>query len=139
TADDVRQLLEQGEAQLESATPARLVLLDGNEPAIVDPDGKPLTGALGPCPNGDGEIKENRRAFGCSSWKSKDEPGCGFVIWKSMKGREITPEEAKQVIEQGSTGPLEFRDRQGPFTGRLVMTDDKSVEVVRADSAEAAA
>jgi hypothetical protein len=61
------------------------------------------------------------------------------VIWKSMKGREITPEEAKQVIEQGSTGPLEFRDRQGPFTGRLVMTDDKSVEVVRADSAEAAA
>jgi len=238
TAEDVRQLLEQGEAQLESATPARLVLLDGNQPAIVDPDGKPLTGALGPCPNGDGEIKENRRAFGCSSWKSKDEPGCGFtiwksqkgyvvseaevrallehgeatlaegpqpaklvlgegnvpqivgldgaplvrsaaarvpretiatcprcggeirgnsraygcsswksrknpgcgfVIWKSMKGREITPEEAKQVIEQGSTGPLEFRDRQGPFTGRLVMTDDKSVEVVRADSAEAAA
>ncbi|HVI36271.1 MAG TPA: topoisomerase C-terminal repeat-containing protein, partial [Gaiellales bacterium] len=238
TADDVRQLLEQGEAQLESATPARLVLVDGNQPAIVDIDGKPLTGALGPCPNGDGEIKENRRAFGCSSWKSKDEPGCGFtiwksqkgyvvneaevrallehgeatlaegpqpaklilgegnvpqivgldgaplvrsaaarvpretiatcprcggeirgnsraygcsswksrknpgcgfVIWKSMKGREITPEEAKQVIEQGSTGPLEFRDRQGTFTGRLVMTDDKSVEVVRADSAEAAA
>jgi hypothetical protein len=238
TADDVRQLLEQGEAQLESATPARLVLVDGNQPAIVDPDGKPLTGALGPCPNGDGEIKENRRAFGCSSWKSKDEPGCGFtiwksqkgyevneaevrallehgeatlaegpqpaklvlgegnvpqivgldgaplvrsaaarvpretiatcprcggeirgnsraygcsswksrknpgcgfVIWKSMKGREITPEQAKQVIEQGSTGPLEFRDRQGAFTGRLVMTDDKSVEVVRADSAEAAA
>ena len=238
TAEDVRQLLEQGEAQLESATPARLVLLDGNQPAIVDTDGKPLTGALGPCPNGDGEIKENRRAFGCSSWKSKDEPGCGFtiwksqkgyvvseaevrallehgeatlaegpqpaklvlgegnvpqivgldgaplvrsaaarvpretiatcprcggeirgnsraygcsswksrknpgcgfVIWKSMKGREITPEEAKQVIEQGSTGPLEFRDRQGAFTGRLVMTDDKSVEVVRADSAEAAA
>jgi DNA topoisomerase III len=238
TADDVRQLLEQGDAQLESATPARLVLVDGNQPAIVDPDGKPLTGALGPCPNGDGEIKENRRAFGCSSWKSKDEPGCGFtiwksqkgyvvneaevrallehgeamlaegpqpaklvlgegnvpqivgldgaplvrsaaarvpretiatcprcggeirgnsraygcsswksrknpgcgfVIWKSMKGREITPEEAKQVIEQGSTGPLEFRDRQGSFTGRLVLTDDKSVEVVRADAAEAAA
>src|SRR4051794_1141943 len=238
TADDVRQLLEQGEAQLESATPARLVLVDGNQPAIVDPDGKPLPGPLGPCPNGDGEIKENRRAFGCSSWKSKDEPGCGFtiwksqkgyvvneaevrallehgeatlaegpqpaklilgegnvpqivgldgaplarsaaarvpretiatcprcggeirgnsraygcsswksrknpgcgfVIWKSMKGREITPDEAKQVIEQGSTGPLEFRDRQGGFTGRLVMTDDKSVEVVRADSAEAAA
>ena len=34
---------------------------------------------------------------------------------------------------------VEFRDRQGAFTGRLVMTDDKSVEVVRADSAEAAA
>jgi DNA topoisomerase-3 len=236
--DQVRALLEKGEVELQGPVEARLVLAEGNTPAIVDPDGKPLTGALGPCPNGDGEIKENRRAFGCSSWKSKDEPGCGFtiwksqkgyvvneaevrallehgeatlaegpqpaklvlgegnvpqivgldgaplvrsaaarvpretiatcprcggeirgnsraygcsswksrknpgcgfVIWKSMKGREITPEEAKQVIEQGSTGPLEFRDRQGPFTGRLVMTDDKSVEVVRADSAEAAA
>jgi hypothetical protein len=63
------------------------------------------------------------------------------VIWKSLKGRDITPDEAKLVIEQGSTGPLEFRDRQGPFTGRLVLTDDKSVEVERLDagSAEAAA
>jgi hypothetical protein len=58
-----------------------------------------------------------------------------------MKGREITPEEAKQVIEQGSTAPMEFRDRQGAFTGRLVLTDEKSVEVERLDagSAEAAA
>ena len=56
-----------------------------------------------------------------------------------MKGREITPEEAKQVIEQGSTAPMEFRDRQGAFTGRLVLTDEKVVEVQRVDSAEAAA
>ncbi|HEY0387236.1 MAG TPA: DNA topoisomerase 3 [Gaiellales bacterium] len=237
TADDVRRLLAEGAAPLEAAVPARLVIAEGNTPAIVDEQGQPLTGALGPCPNGDGEIKENRRAFGCSSWKSKEEPGCGFtiwksqkgftvgeadvrallehgeatlldgpqpaklvmaegnvpqivgldgaqlvrsavkvvretiatcprcggeirgnsraygcsswksrknpgcgfVIWKSTKGREITPEEAKLVIEQGSTGPLEFRDRQGSFVGRLVLTDDKSVEVVRADSASAAA
>jgi DNA topoisomerase III len=239
TADDVRRLLESGEATLEGPRPAKLVLSDGNVPQIVGEDGAPLTGAIGPCPNGDGEIKENRRAFGCSSWKSKDEPGCGFtiwktqkgftvteadvrnllengeatltdgpqparlvigegntpqivgedgaplvrsaakvvretiatcprcggeirgnsraygcsswkskknpgcgfVIWKSLKGRDITPDEAKLVIEQGSTGPLEFRDRQGPFTGRLVLTDDKSVEVERLDagSAEAAA
>jgi hypothetical protein len=237
TADDVRRLLADGEAPLESAVPARLVMAEGNTPLIVDEQGKPLTGALGPCPNGDGEIKENRKAFGCTSFKSKDEPGCGFtiwktqkgftvgetdvrallehgeatlvdgpqpaklvmaegnvpqivgldgaplvrsavkvvretiatcprcggdirgnsraygcsswksrknpgcgfVIWKSTKGRDITPEEAKQVIEQGSTGPLEFRDRQGAFVGRLVLTDDKSVDVQRADSASAAA
>jgi DNA topoisomerase-3 len=237
TADNVRELLERGEAALEGPKPARLMLAEGNQPQIVDEQGKPLTGALGPCPNGDGEIKENRRAFGCSSWKSKDEPGCGFtiwksqkgfviseadvralleqgeatltdgpqpaklvmaegnvpqivgddgaplvrsavrpvretiatcprcggeiransraygcsswksrknpgcgfVIWRSMKGREITPEEAKQVIEQGSTGPLEFRDRQGAFTGRLVLTDDKSVEVQRAEDGTASA
>ena len=56
-----------------------------------------------------------------------------------MKGREITPEQAKQVIEQGSTEPLEFRDRQGAFTGRLVLTDDKSVEVQRLDAGLASA
>jgi ssDNA-binding Zn-finger/Zn-ribbon topoisomerase 1 len=148
TADDVRALLEGGEATLEGPRPAKLVLIDGNTPQIVGEDGAPLTGAIGAkvvretiatCPRCGGEIRGNSRAYGCSYWKSRKNPGCGFVIWKSMKGREITPEQAKQVIEQGSTGPLEFRDRQGAFTGRLVMTDDKSVEVVRADSAEAAA
>ncbi len=46
---------------------------------------------IGPCPNGDGIIRENRAAYGCSSWQSKEEPGCGFVIWKQQKGRGISP------------------------------------------------
>ena len=40
--------------------------------------------SLGTCPNGDGEIRENRAGFGCTSYKSKSEPGCGFTIWKSQ-------------------------------------------------------
>src|SRR5207248_2677023 len=68
TAEDVRRLLSEGKADLESPIPAGLVL-EGTTPVIVGEDGRPLTGALGPCPNGDGEIKENRRGFGCSSWK----------------------------------------------------------------------
>ena len=50
---------------------------------------------IGPCPNGDGKIRENRAAYGCSSWQSKEEPGCGFVIWKTNKGRSISPGEAR--------------------------------------------
>jgi hypothetical protein len=57
-------------------------------------------GAL-PCPNGDGEIKENRAAFGCSSYKSKKEPGCGFTIWKSQGSFTITAEDVRQLLEQG--------------------------------------
>ena len=94
TRDDVHNLLEFGEAALpESTPPAKLVLGEGNVPAIVGEDGKPLSGGgtLGPCPNGDGEIRENRRGFGCSSWKSKTEPGCGFTIWKSQKGFRRSP------------------------------------------------
>ena len=105
TRDDVHNLLEFGEAALpESTPPAKLVLGEGNVPAIVGEDGKPLSsgGTLGPCPNGDGEIRENRRGFGCSSWKSKTEPGCGFTIWKSQKGFTVTADQVRTLLETGA-------------------------------------
>ena len=38
---------------------------------------------LGPCPTDgcDGEIIDRNRSYGCTSWKSKTEPGCGYVSW----------------------------------------------------------
>ena len=100
TADEVRQLLERGEAELaDGPQPARLVLAEGNKPQIVDEAGKPLEGTLGPCPNGDGEIKENRRGFGCTSWKSKSEPGCGFTIWKSQRGFTIGTDQVRELLD----------------------------------------
>ena len=147
--DQVRELLERGEAELtDGPQPAKLVMGEGNEPQIVGDDGKPLGRVarvqrepIATCPRCGGEIRENSRAYGCSSWKSKKNPGCGFVIWKSMKGRDITPDEAKTVIEKGKVGPLQFRDRAGEFEGYLVLTDEKAVEVQRESdgSAEAAA
>jgi DNA topoisomerase-3 len=148
SGEDVRALLETGEAVLDGPQPAKLVLGEGNTPQIVDESGRPIGRAprasrepIATCPRCGGDIKENSRAYGCSSWKSRKNPGCGFVIWKSTKGREITPAEAKQVIEQGRVGPLQFRDRSGPFEGFLVLTDDKAVEVRKVEdgSAEAAA
>ena len=123
--DQVRELLERGEAELtDGPQPAKLVMGEGNEPQIVGEDGKPLGRVarvqrepIASCPRCDGQIRENSRAYGCSSWKSKKNPGCGFVIWKSMKGRDITPDEAKTVIEKGKVGPLQFRDRAGEFDG----------------------
>jgi DNA topoisomerase-3 len=57
---------------------------------------------LGPCPRCGAEtgeiIRENSRAYGCTSWKSREEPGCGYVIWKRVAGRTITPELARQLI-----------------------------------------
>ena len=147
--DQVRELLERGEAELtDGPQPAKLVMGEGNEPQIVGEDGKPLGRVarvqrepIATCPRCGGQIRENSRAYGCSSWKSKKNPGCGFVIWKSMKGRDITPDEAKTVIEKGRVGPLQFRDRAGEFEGYLVLTDEKAVEVQRESdgTAEAAA
>jgi DNA topoisomerase-3 len=90
---------------------------------------------LGLCPKCGAEtgeiIKENSRAYGCTSWKSREEPGCGFVIWKKVAGRTLTPEVARQLLEDGRTREVlsGFRSRAGkPFRARLVLKEDGKVE-----------
>jgi DNA topoisomerase-3 len=90
---------------------------------------------LGLCPRCgavSGEIiKENSRAYGCTSWKSREEAGCGFVIWKRVAGRTITPELARQLMEEGKTKDVVagFRSKAGkPFRARLVLTPEGKVE-----------
>src|SRR3712207_9270140 len=41
---------------------------------------------LGPCPVCGREISENRKGYSC--W-SREDPGCGFVIWKSKAGKQL--------------------------------------------------
>jgi hypothetical protein len=43
---------------------------------------------------------ENARAYGCTSWKSRKNPGCGFVIWKREKGHEVSREEAAERLRE---------------------------------------
>jgi DNA topoisomerase III len=90
---------------------------------------------LGLCPRCGAEtgeiIRENSRAYGCTSWKSKEEPGCGFVIWKRVAGRTITPEIARQLLEDGRTRDVisGFRSRAGkPFRARLVLSGEGKIE-----------
>jgi DNA topoisomerase-3 len=90
---------------------------------------------LGLCPKCGAEtgeiIKENARAYGCTSWKSREEPGCGFVIWKRVAGRTLTPEVARQLLEEGKTREVlsGFRSRAGkPFRARLLLKEDGKVE-----------
>ena len=90
---------------------------------------------LGLCPKCGAEtgeiIKENSRAYGCTSWKSREEPGCGFVIWKRVAGRTLTPEVARQLLADGRTREVlsGFRSRAGkPFRARLLLKEDGKVE-----------
>jgi DNA topoisomerase-3 len=90
---------------------------------------------LGLCPKCGAEtgeiIKENSRAYGCTSWKSREETGCGFVIWKRVAGRTLTPEIARQLLEEGKTREVlsGFRSRAGkPFRARLLLKEDGKVE-----------
>ncbi|MDP9491590.1 MAG: DNA topoisomerase, partial [Actinomycetota bacterium] len=90
---------------------------------------------LGLCPKCGAEtgeiIKENSRAYGCTSWKSREETGCGFVIWKRVADRTLTPEVARQLLEDGKTREVlsGFRSRAGkPFRARLILKEDGKVE-----------
>ena len=147
---EARDLLEHGQTELLDGfktrpSRARLVLAEGNKVQLIAEDGTRLDAPAGPretiatCPKCGQEIRENSRAYGCSSWKSRKEPGCGFVIWKSTKGRQISVEEARQVIESGVSEWMDFKDRKGPFRGRLVLQPDHTVAVQREDEPAATA
>ncbi|MSW50808.1 MAG: DNA topoisomerase III, partial [Actinobacteria bacterium] len=76
---------------------------------------------LGPCPVCGRDISENRKGFSC--W-SKDDPGCGFVIWKNKAGKTLAPVVAKELIKTGRTiKPVTgFKSRAGrSFRSRLAL------------------
>jgi DNA topoisomerase-3 len=76
------------------------------------------------CPRcGEGALIENRKGFGCSTWTSREAPGCGFVVWKSIAGRQITEEIVRELVAKGRTGELTgFRSRAGrAFSAALVL------------------
>ncbi|MGA0122988.1 MAG: DNA topoisomerase, partial [Gaiellales bacterium] len=53
---------------------------------------------IGPCPWCDGEIVEMPVSYSCTSYRSKKEPGCGYTIWRQQGTKEITPEEAEELV-----------------------------------------
>ena len=55
---------------------------------------------LGPCPVCGREISENRKGYSC--W-SKDDPGCGFVIWKKKAGKILPVSVVKELMATGKT------------------------------------
>jgi DNA topoisomerase-3 len=138
-----REAFMQGIAAFATETVEQIAALDKEKL-------RPERVELGPCPRcgaKTGEIiRENSKAYGCTSWKSRDEPGCGFVIWKRVASRTLTPEIARQLIEERRTREVlsGFRSKGGkPFRARLVLNDEDKIEFefpVRAQqTAEAAA
>jgi DNA topoisomerase-3 len=76
---------------------------------------------LGPCPVCGHEIRENRKGYSC--W-SKEDPGCGFVIWKGKAGKQLPIAVAKELITTGRTAkPVTgFKGRSGKsFRSRLAL------------------
>jgi DNA topoisomerase-3 len=76
---------------------------------------------LGPCPICGRDIVENRKGYSC--W-SREDPGCGFVIWKAKAGKQLPVAVARELIKTGRTEkPVSgFKGRSGrSFRARLAL------------------
>jgi DNA topoisomerase III len=76
---------------------------------------------LGPCPVCGNDIVENRKGYSC--W-SREDPGCGFVIWKSKAGKQLPGAVARELIAHGFTArPVTgFKGRTGrSFRAKLAL------------------
>jgi DNA topoisomerase III len=74
---------------------------------------------LGPCPVCGKDVIENRKGYSC--W-TKEDPGCGFVVWKSKAGKTLTPVIVRELMEKGRTekAVTGFRGRSGrSFSAKL--------------------
>jgi DNA topoisomerase III len=80
---------------------------------------------LGPCPVCGRDIVENRKGYSC--W-SREDPGCGFVIWKSKAGKQLPVSVARELIKTGRTAkPVTgFKGRSGKsFRARLALVQSE--------------
>ncbi|MGH3102805.1 MAG: DNA topoisomerase 3 [Gaiellaceae bacterium] len=74
---------------------------------------------LGPCPVCGRDVIENRKGYSC--W-SKDDPGCGFVIWKQKSGKTLPVAVVKELMETRRTekAVTGFKGRSGrSFSAKL--------------------
>jgi DNA topoisomerase-3 len=80
---------------------------------------------LGPCPVCGHDIIENRKGYSC--W-SREDPGCGLVIWKAKAGKTLPLAVARELIRTGRTAaPVTgFRGRSGrSFRARLALIQNE--------------
>ncbi|HWX88309.1 MAG TPA: DNA topoisomerase, partial [Solirubrobacteraceae bacterium] len=80
---------------------------------------------LGPCPICGHDIKENRKGYSC--W-ARDDPGCGFVIWKGKSGKQLSVAIARELIRSGHTSKAVtgFKARSGrSFRAHLALSQDE--------------
>lgn len=63
---------------------------------------------LGPCPQSGcaGSIVVSKVAWGCTSWISKEDSGCGFVYWREQNGKKATEKQLRDFVERVRNGTV---------------------------------
>ena len=73
--------------------------------------------SIGICPKCGKKIFAYPKSYSCESGKN----GCGFVIWKTIAGKEITPTQAEKLLTKGKSDIIKgFTSKTGkPFDAHL--------------------
>lgn len=80
--------------------------------------------AVSVCPKCGKNVIEWQKGFSCESGKN----GCGFVVWKTIAGKNISAAQAKKLIEKKRTDLIKgFTSKTGnKFDAYLILKDDFS-------------
>ena len=81
--------------------------------------------AVGKCPKCGKKVMEFPKSYSCESGKD----GCGFVIWKNMCGKSITPTQATKLLSKGKSDLIKgFKNKAGKeFDAYLLLKNDYSI------------
>jgi DNA topoisomerase-3 len=93
---------------------------------------------LGPCPVCGKDVIENRKGYSC--W-TRDDPGCGFVIWKRKAGKILPAQvvrelmaKLKESIDRGDDPAIGRTEKPVPgFKGRSGRTFRAKLKIERDD------
>ncbi|MGN1422823.1 MAG: DNA topoisomerase 3 [Oscillospiraceae bacterium] len=82
---------------------------------------------VGKCPKCGKNVYEMQKSYSCEDSRGS----CGFFFMKEMWGKEVSPTQAKRIIEKGSSITLKgFVTKRGDtVSGKLVLGDDFRVRV----------
>jgi len=91
---------------------------------VIDPlKGCRVNGRICKCPKCGGEIYAGTRAYNCSNFRNED-IRCDFVIWRDIRGHEVTPEEVRQLCAGKRTDLIDFTTKEGYHMSRSMIIDD---------------
>ncbi|MGN1057735.1 MAG: topoisomerase C-terminal repeat-containing protein, partial [Candidatus Avelusimicrobium sp.] len=78
---------------------------------------------VGKCPNCGRNVYEFQKSYSCEDSRG----ACGFFFMKEIFGKEVTPTQAKRILDKGCSITLKgFTDRSGAsYSGKLVLQDGR--------------
>lgn len=82
---------------------------------------------IGRCPSCGADVVENFKAYGCSG-KNATDKGCGFVIWKRIAKKKISPKMASNLLKYGKSGPFDgfVSKKNKRFSAHLKIENENS-------------